>query len=32
VQRLDRQWVPLHDLEQAEDWKAAVVKLEEKLK
>ena len=32
VQRLDRQWVPLHDLEQAEGWKAAVLKLEEKLK
>ena len=32
VRRLDRQWVPLHDLEQAEGWKAAVLKLEEKLK
>ena len=32
VQRLDRQWVPLHDLEQAEGWKAAVLKLQEKLK
>jgi len=32
VQRLDRQWVPLHDLEQAEGWKAAILKLEEKLK
>ena len=30
--RLDRQWVPLHDLEQAEGWKAAVLKFEEKLK
>ena len=28
VQRLDRQWVPLHDLEQAEGWKAAVLKFE----
>ena len=32
VRRLDRQWVPLHDLKQAEGWKAAVLKLEEKLK
>jgi len=32
VRRLDRRWVPLHDLEQAEGWKAAVLKLEEKLK
>ena len=32
VQRLDRQWVPLHDLEQAEGWEAAVLKLEERLK
>ena len=32
VQRLDRKWVPLHDLEQAEGWKAAILKLEEKLK
>ena len=27
VQRLDRQWVPLHDLEQAEGWEAAVLDL-----
>ena len=32
VQRLDRQWVPLHDLQQAEGWEAAVLKLEERLK
>ena len=32
MRRLDRQWVPLYDLEQAEGWKAAVLKLEEKLK
>ena len=31
VRRLDRQWVPLHDLEQAEGWEAAVLKLEERL-
>lgn len=31
VKRLDRQWVPLHDLEQAEGWEAAVQRLEEKL-
>ena len=32
VRRLDRQWVPLHDLQQAEGWEAAVLKLEERLK
>ena len=32
VQRLDRQWEPPHDLEQAEGWEAAVLKLEERLK
>ena len=31
VRRLDRQWVALHDLEQAEGWEAAVQRLEEKL-
>ena len=31
VRRLDRQWVPLHDLEQADGWEAAVLKLHEKL-
>ena len=29
---VQRQWVPLHDLEQAEGWEAAVLKLEERLK
>ena len=32
VQRLDRQREPPHDLEQAEGWEAAVLKLEERLK
>ena len=32
VQRLDCQWVLLHDLEQAEGWEAAVLELEERLK
>ena len=31
VQRLDCQWEPSHDLEQAEGWEAAVLKLEERL-
>ena len=32
MQRLDRKWELPHDLEQAEGWEAAVLKLEERLK